>query len=76
MERAELSAGPWTVVAVGLADSIAADAKRVEESPDPNPLLLWHDETAPADKAFFYRVKGLNAAGETDNSNVVRVEPQ
>jgi mannan endo-1,4-beta-mannosidase len=76
MERSDSPEGRWIPVAVGLADSIAADAKRVEESPDPNPILLWHDETAPADKAFFYRVKGLNAAGETDYSNVVRVGPR
>jgi hypothetical protein len=76
MERAESPDGPWMVAAVGLPDSVAADAKSVEDSSDPSPIVLWYDETAPPGKAFFYRVKGLNAGGETGYSNVVRVDPR
>ena len=76
MERAESPDGPWSVAAVGLPDAVAADARSVEESRDPNPIILWYDEIAPTDKAFFYRVKGLNAGGETGYSNVLRVEPR
>ena len=74
MERAESPNGPWVVAAVGLADSVVADAKGLEASPNSNPTLLWYDESAPAGKSFCYRVKGLNVAGGTDYSNVVRVQ--
>jgi hypothetical protein len=74
IERAESPKGPWLAAAVGLADSVVADAGGLEENPDPSPTLLWHDENAPAGKKCFYRVKGLNVAGETEYSNVVRVE--
>ena len=76
LERAESPNGPWTVAAMGLPDSVAADAKSVEDNPDPTPTILWYDETVPPGKAFFYRVKGLNAGGETGYSDVLRVEPR
>jgi hypothetical protein len=74
MERADSPKGPWRVVAVGLADSVVADAKGLEERPDSKPTPLWQDENVDPGTVFYYRVKGLNVAGETDYSNVVRVE--
>ena len=76
MERAESPEGPWKIAAVGLPDAVAADARSVEENPDPDPIVLWYDETVPPGKAFFYRIKGLNAGGETGYSNVIRVDPR
>ena len=72
LERAESPNGPWAAVAVGLPDSVVADARKHEESTNASPTLLWHEESVPAGKPFFYRVKGLNAGGETDYSNHVQ----
>jgi hypothetical protein len=76
IERAAAAGGPWTVMAVGLADSIAADARQVEDRSDPAPMLLWFDETAAPGRPWFYRVKGFNAGGETEYSPVLCVDPQ
>lgn len=76
LERAESVAGPWLVIARDLEDSVVADAKTYENSfsssPQP-PLALYHDEAAPAGKSLYYRLKGLNRAGETDYSPVFPV---
>jgi len=76
LERAESTTGPWTVIALDLEDSVVADAKNYEASFSPGPqptLALYHDETAPIGKPFFYRIKGVNRAGETDYSTVLAV---
>lgn len=72
LERAETPKGPWKVVAIGLEDSVVADVKTFEPSKEASfPTALWHDETAQPGKTFYYRVKGLNVAGETEYSNVL-----
>ncbi len=74
IERATSAAGPWTAVATDLEDSVVAHAKTFESSPESAfPLALWHDENAPTDRSWFYRIKGVNLAGETDYSSVLEV---
>ncbi|MFO1478178.1 MAG: hypothetical protein U1F98_16205 [Verrucomicrobiota bacterium] len=74
IERSASAEGPWTVAATGLQDSIAADAKAVEERADSRPMLLWYDEAASPNHTWYYRIKGVNAGGETAYSGVLRVE--
>lgn len=69
IERAEKASGPWTVVAMGLEDSVIADVVNFEHTPEAsNPLELWHDENREPGKTYFYRIKAVNQAGETDYS--------
>lgn len=73
MERAEASEGPWSVCADGLADSVALDVARYEAGGDSRPIPLWFDESAAGGREHYYRIRGLNPAGATAYSNVVRV---
>jgi hypothetical protein len=51
-----------------------ADVKTFEPSKEASfPTVLWYDETTQPGKTFYYRVKGLNVAGETEYSNTVEV---
>jgi mannan endo-1,4-beta-mannosidase len=76
VERAERADGPWTVLAVGLSDSVVFDVKALEDSKVADPSLLYVDETAPRGKPYFYRVKGANASGETPYSEPVALTRQ
>jgi mannan endo-1,4-beta-mannosidase len=74
IERAENQSGPWEVLAVGLEDSVIADVKTFEPSAEAsNPLTLYYDETKTSGKTYFYRLKGINAAGSTAYSNILTV---
>jgi hypothetical protein len=75
IERAESVQGPWKVIATGLEDSVLAEVARFEGSPEASePLTLYADETADSGKAWFYRIKGANLAGESGYSEVVKVQ--
>jgi hypothetical protein len=71
IERAGAVDGPWHCLASGLADSVVADVAAYESGKDPAPVVLFFDEKAPVGARLFYRVKAVNAAGETGYSNVV-----
>jgi len=72
IERSENPSGPWKVLAVGLEDSVIADVKTFEPSAEAsNPLTLYYDETKVAGKKYYYRLKGVNVAGETAYSNIL-----
>jgi len=76
LERAESVGGPWIVIARDLEDSVVADAKTYENSFSSGAqpaLALYHDETAPAGKLLYYRLKGVNLGGETDYSILLAV---
>lgn len=74
IERSDDAVGPWTVLAVGLYDSVIADAASFEDTPEASfPLVLYNDETAVTCKTYFYRIKAVNAAGESGYSPVLRM---
>jgi hypothetical protein len=75
LERAESQDGPWTVLAVGLQDSVIANVAEFEGTPAAAlALRLYTDESRKPGKSYFYRLKALNAAGETGYSNVLSVQ--
>ena len=72
LEKAESPAGPWKVIATTLEDSLITDVKTFEPSPEASEaLVLYYDEFRDKNKSNYYRLKGVNLAGETDYSNVV-----
>lgn len=74
IERADAIKGPWKVLATGLEDSVLADVVKFEPSPEASePLVLYADETAVKGKTYFYRIKGVNVAGESAYSPVLKV---
>lgn len=74
IERAEDPAGPWTVLARDLEDSVVANVKDFEASPESAfPVVLYTDETRAPGKTYHYRIKGVNLSGETDYSPVLPV---
>lgn len=74
IERAEVAKGPWKVLATGIEDSVLADVVKFEPSPEASePLVLYADETAEKGKTYFYRIKGVNVAGESAYSPVLKV---
>jgi len=77
IERALSSAGPWTVLATGLVDSVIADVKTFEAapwSPSSRPdARLFVDKAAPRDRDSWYRIKAVNTAGESAWSAPLRV---
>lgn len=75
IERAETPNGPWTVIACGLDDSVIADVKTFEPSPEASePLVLFYDEDKQDGKKYYYRIKGENEGGSSEYSNVLTVE--
>lgn len=73
IERAETNKGPWKVLATGLEDSVLADVVKFEPSPEASePLVLYVDETAEKGKTYYYRIKGVNAAGESGYSPILK----
>lgn len=74
MERAENPKGPWKVIATGLQDAIVEDVKAFEPSKEASfPLTLYVDELKDAGKTYYYRVKGVNVAGDSGYSNILKV---
>ena len=73
IERAESKQGPWEVMAVGVQDSVIFDVKKYTEDKIYKPTPLWFDETSDPGKVYYYRVKGINAGGETDYSNIIEM---
>lgn len=75
MERAESENGPWTVIAIGLDDSVIADVKSFEFTKEASePLVLFYDENKVDGKKYYYRIKGENESGSSEYSNVLLVE--
>ncbi len=74
IERAEVAKGPWKILATGLEDSVLADVVKFEPSPEASePLVLYADETADKGKTYYYRIKGVNVAGESAYSPILKV---
>jgi hypothetical protein len=71
IERAGAAGGPWQCLASGLEDSVVADVAAYESGKNPVPVVLFVDAKAPEGTRLFYRIKAVNAAGETVSSNVV-----
>jgi len=75
IERAEKPKGPWKVLRSGLHDSVIWDVAKFEPSPEASePLILYTDESAEKGKPYWYRIKAVNEAGETDYSPVLEVK--
>lgn len=75
IERAEKPSGPWKVIAVGLHDSVIADVVNFEYTEKASePLVLYYDESSENGKIYYYRIKGVNVAGETEYSNILEVK--
>ena len=73
IERADTNKGPWKLLATGLEDSVLADVVKFEPSPEASePLVLYVDETAEKGKTYFYRIKGVNVAGESGYSPILK----
>jgi mannan endo-1,4-beta-mannosidase len=72
IERSFNSDGPWAVLATGLHDSVLAEVVKFESSAEgTEPLTLYFDETASPGVQYFYRIKAINTAGETEYSNIL-----
>lgn len=72
IERADKPKGPWKVLATGLEDSVLSEVAKFEASPESaEPLTLYADETAQKGKTYYYRIKGVNAAGDSGWSAVL-----
>jgi len=75
IERADSEKGPWKVLATGLEDSVLGEVAKFEESPaGSEPLTLYADETADTGKTYYYRINGVNVAGDSGYSKVVKVQ--
>lgn len=70
LQRAPAPDGPWETIATGIQDSQIPDAKSFEESGAVNPGPLYIDQGDTDRSPKFYRVKGVNAAGESNWSPV------
>ena len=74
IERSENPSGPWTVLATGLHDSVIQDVAKYEHTPEASePTILYYDETKIKGKKYYYRIKGVNIAGESDYSPVLEI---
>jgi hypothetical protein len=73
IERAEKPDGKWQVLAVGVPDSVIFDVKKYEDEKAYEPSIFWREETSEPNKKYYYRVKGVNAGGETRYSNLVEI---
>ncbi len=75
LERSETSHGPWIVIATGLQDAVISDVANFEISPKSNsPVVLYTDEKKISGIPYYYRIKGVNAGGETGYSKVLKVK--
>ncbi|MGC8824511.1 MAG: hypothetical protein ACP5PZ_07930 [Bacteroidales bacterium] len=74
IERAESPSGPWKILATGLHDSVIQDVKSYEFTPEASePTILFYDETKATAKTYYYRIKGSNIAGDSDYSDIIKV---
>lgn len=73
VERTKNKNGPWEVMAVGVQDSVIFDVKKYTQEKTYSPTPLWFDETSTPVETYYYRVKGVNAGGETDYSNIIEM---
>jgi hypothetical protein len=72
IERAETPRGPWTVLAVGIQDSVISNVAEFENTARASePLQLYTDESRQPGHHYFYRLKAENAGGETGYSNIL-----
>jgi mannan endo-1,4-beta-mannosidase len=72
LERAASASGPWEAIATGIEDSVITDVAKFEPDPEASEaLVLYYDEGRDSGRSYFYRLKGMNIAGETGYSNVV-----
>lgn len=75
LERADTKKGPWKVIAIDLVDSVIADVVNFEPTDlASEPLVLYYDENKIQGKTYFYRLKGVNIAGETEYSPVLELK--
>ena len=75
IERAESAKGPWKLIATGLEDSVLAEVAKFEASPEASePLTLFADEWAKQGETWYYRIKGVNVAGDSGWSEVLKVQ--
>lgn len=75
IERAESPNGPWKVLATGLEDSVLAEVAKFEASPEASePLTLFADEWTQTGKTYYYRIKGTNVAGDSQWSDILKIQ--
>ena len=74
--RSSSENGPWTVVATGLHDSVIADVAPYEAKGESTPIILWSDQSAQAGQTWFYKIRAHNAAGDSGDSPVVKVDAE
>jgi len=75
IERADAPNGPWKVLATGLEDSVLAEVAKFEASPEASePLTLFADEWAETGKTYYYRIKGTNVTGDSEWSDILKVQ--
>jgi len=75
IERAESEKGPWKVIGTGLEDSVLSEVAKFEASAEASePLTLFADEWTEPGVTYYYRIKGVNVAGESGWSEVVKVQ--
>lgn len=73
LERSNSPKGPWIILAIGLEDSVLAEVVKFESSAEASePLALYYDETKINGMTYYYRIKGVNQAGFSGYSNIVK----
>jgi hypothetical protein len=75
LERAPSPEGPWETLATGIEDSNIADALALEQSGASDPGPIFTDQSRDKSRPAFYRVKGANASGESEWSQVFEWQP-
>ncbi|MDX2187187.1 MAG: cellulase family glycosylhydrolase [Opitutaceae bacterium] len=71
VEGSNSATGPWTMVAAGVEDSEVTDPKNPVFRTEP--VTFVDLGSLSGAKYTFFRVRGANATGESDSSNVVEV---
>ncbi len=75
IERAQSPKGPWKVLTTGLEDSVLSEVAKFEASPEASePLTLFADEWAEPGETWYYRIKGVNVAGDSGWSEILKVQ--
>lgn len=73
LERATSETGPFRVQATGLHDAVIADVMNFEQTEAAsNPQVLYTDETALPGIVYYYRIRAVNTAGESEYSPVLK----
>ena len=70
LQRASSQDGPWKTIATGIQDSNVPNALALEQSGASDPGPIYIDESLAPGQPRFYRVKGVNASGESPWSEV------